>query len=549
MKQSSSLRALLLTFLVETRGVRIGIAGNALCGIATVVLALLAVWCTREIVDVACRHDIRALGRLAILLCLLLLARLLASKCGQRLEAWSITRFSNRMRSAMFSRIMNGSFMATPGIHSADIVNCLSSDIGGISSTFCSTVPAIIVSVFSLIGSFIFLLAIAPSMALIVTVLMPLSILVGKFSLTKSRRLTREIRDTESGLHRVMQEDISHRLLVATLGYSGRAQEDFDGWQNRYFRLSMRRNDFGLFAGGMVTFGFMAGYALMFLYCAYGLARGTVSFATMTALLQLVAMVQRPVVDLSHKLSPLARASVSVDRIMQLRDSYPPRSSAVSASTRHGDKLSFENVWFRYKPENDYVFSDFTADIPLGKITAIYGATGSGKTTLLRLILGLCTPQQGRIISPFISSGFDNIIYIPQGNTLLSGTILSNLLMGKPDADDKEINEALYLAAADFVERLPQGVLTACGEHGYGFSEGQAQRIAVARGLLRLMAVRNSRTDAPVLFLMDEPTSSLDSLTERTMLDRLTQYLCGLTVIIITHKDELRKYAYKDLSL
>lgn len=531
----------------ETRGVRRGIAGNALCGILAVGLSLTVVALTREIVSAACDGNVTTVGRLAVALCLAMVVRLLANRFGARLDAWCITRFSNRMRSDLFGRIMNHCAEVDHGLHSADAVNRLSVDVAAVSAAACSTFPSMVVSACSLVGSFVFLVILAPAVAVVVTLLMPVAILAGKGFTGRTTRLTRQIREEETGIYRMMQENISHRVLVSTLGYTSEAEAGFRERQDRFFGLTMRRNDLSLWSGGAVSFGFMAGYAVMFLYCAYGLADGTVSFATMTALLQLAAMVQRPAVELSGKITPLIRAGVSMDRIEEIRQIYGSECDRSSAPLLTTPDISIDHVTFAYGADSDLVFRDFNETIPTGKITSIYGTTGSGKTTLLKLLLGLRRPQSGRIGTPFpIADG--HVVYVPQGNTLLSGTILSNLLMGNPEVTEAEIREALHLSAADFVNDLPDGLNTVCGELGHGLSEGQAQRIALARGLIRLMDLRR-RNPGQTLLLLDEPTSALDTATEELLCNRLFPSLKDTTVIIITHKSIPGQHSDKTIVL
>lgn len=573
--------------LVRTsRGVRGGMAANVMCGCATVLLSLSVVWATRGIVSAACDGDRESLTMVAVMFCIFLAGRLLSAKCGQRLEAWCVTRLSNNLRSRLFVRVMEGCFNPKAELHSADVVSRLSADVGNISVAVCSTVPAIMVAVVSFAGAFLYLAMLAPLVAVAVALLMPLAILVGKLPAGRTYRLTHEIREEETEINSILQDDVSHRILISTIGYSGRAAGEFNRHQSRFFKLTMRRNDLGLFAGGAVSLGFMAGYAVMFLYCAYGIIDGTVSFATMTAMIQLTAMVQQPVVDLSHKLSPLVRATVSADRIAELETHYQApcnnhnedsRAEIDSTGSLSGDgcDIIFKNVWFRYNPGSPYILKDFNETIPVGKVTAIYGETGLGKTTLLRLLLGLCQPERGTLLSPFtVAPGFRDVVYVPQGNTLISGTVRSNLLMGNPLATDREIDIALHTACAEFAKELPEGLDTRCGENGYGFSEGQAQRIAIARAILRVLALMphpaqhnipthncpaahdNFPTDnwsganpKKLLILLDEPTAALDTTTESRLMERLTKAFQGHTLVIVTHKTSLRRYANKILSL
>lgn len=537
---------LIKVMVSESKGVRTGILINVLCGCVAVALSLLAVWATREIVSAACAGNRQKLTATGVMFCLFIIGRILATKCGQRTEAWCIPRMSNALRSRLFHKVMMSGYKAESDLHSADVVSRLSSDVGNLSSTVCSAVPSLTVAAVSFAGAFVYLAFLAPVISVIVAVLMPVAILVGKLPAAKTYRLSAEIRDAETDISRQLQDNVSHKELITTIGYSGRASEEFRESQNRFFRLTMRRNDLGLIAGGAVTLGFMAGYAVMFLYCANGILESTVSFATMTALLQLTAMVQRPVVDMSHMITPFVKAAVSADRIGELEHLYCKKPES---RIKYAKNIEFKNIWFKYNEESAYILKAFDDTLPVGKVTALYGETGIGKTTILRLLMGLYQPESGDIYSPFAGRNSQNIVYVPQGNSLISGTVMTNLMMGDPHASSKDIEKALYIADAEFIWKLPEGIMTKCGENGYGFSEGQAQRLAVARGIIRFMRLKKENDNSPVMLLMDEPTSSLDPETESTMLNRMMSFLKGETIVIVTHKATIRNYTDKIIEL
>lgn len=564
-------------------------------------MSLLAVWFTKKIVEAACSGLGDDFTMFAILMCLAMMIQLLLSNIAKRLEAWSITGFSNRLRFRLFSGIMMGRFRGKEKLHSADIVNRLSADVATVSSAACSTMPGIVISGLQLAGVFVFLIAINPVVAVVVTLLMPVAIFIGKLSMRRSHALTAEIRKEETELFKLMQEDLQHRLLLASLDRRREVRDNFACRQRRYFSLTMKRNDLALFSGGAVSAGFMAGYVFMFLYCGKGLLEGNVSYATMTVLLQLVAMVQRPTVDLSHKFSPLVRAMVSFNRIKDVIENYEIAYDAGRKYKREDEckqveeyNIIFDNVSFRYEESDSYAIRNFSYEFRSGEMTAVCGETGCGKTTLLMLLTGAYAPEEGKILHGFDFTDFQNVVYVPQGNSLMSGTILMNLLLGDPEADEGRVRRALHIAAAEFVYDLPDGMHTICGERGSGISEGQAQRIAIARALLRLWALqRNSETgnnadscnhslrestedkqpepaeviegigvpkmeaekwkgrdkEFPFLFLMDEPTAALDEQTEKKILERLLPVLSGLTVVIVTHRKAILKYVSNVLLL
>ena len=522
----------------ESKGVRGRIAATALLGCATTGAALLFVWVTKTIVDTAVRSPESPLGWLIALLVGSLLLQLGSTTLAGRLEAECITRFSNALRGRLFSRLMRARRGGRSQMHTGDAVSRLTGDVGTASTTLASTLPGMASTAVKLIAAFIFMATLDVRMALCLVVIMPLALLASKIYLKKTRRLTREIREAESRLQQQMQEDLQHRLMMSTMGRTDASVESFRERQRRFFTLTMRRNDISLFSGGMVSAGFMAGYAVAFLWCAFGLRSGAVSFGMMTAFLQLVSQVQRPVVDLARRVPALVAASVSVERLQTLF-ALPVEADEASRRLKGGVGVRFEGVCFAYPDDTEgrSVVSDMTRDFVPGSLTSIGGPTGAGKTTLLMLMTGLLTPDKGQV-TLYSTEGEEavpspatrcNFAYVPQGNSLMSGTVRENLLMAAPGASDAEMEKALRLACADFVLALPEGLDSPCGERGAGFSEGEAQRIAIARGLL-----------APgQVLLLDEPTSALDSATETRLLANLSESAGGKTVVMVTHRSGL----------
>mgnify|MGYP000804718286 FL=1 len=288
-----------------------------------------------------------------------------------------------------------------------------------------------------------------------------------------------------------------------------------------------------------------AGYTTAFLWGVYGLWQGTVTFGTVTAFLQLVNQVQRPVVEIGNQLPVFVHTFIAVERLEELATLEPEQQGApIRLKGIPGIRLV--KVSFSYPDGGRTVIDGFTHDFRPGSLTAVIGETGVGKSTLMRLLLALLLPDKGKIVfydtdreavaSPLTRC---NIVYVPQGNTLLNGTIRDNLLLGNPDATEEELHRVLHLSVADFVHELPDGLDTPCGELGAGLSEGQAQRISIARGLLRPGGI----------LLLDEPTSSLDGETERTLLRRLAEQVRDKTLILVTHKETASRFCTDTVTL
>ena len=369
----------------------------------------------------------------------------------------------------------------------------------------------------------------------ILVFIMPVALLFSKSYVRKMRRMSREIRETDSRIQSHLQENLQHRIIVRTLEHTGNAVEKLSGLQSFLQGQVFRRTDFSVFSRSMVQVGFMTGYAVAFLWGVFGLRDGTVTFGMMAAFLQLVSQIQRPMVDLSRQIPAFIRVFTATERLAELT-SLPlePQGSPVRLDGSLGVRIS--HVSFSYQGNSRQILNDFTYDFRPGSLTAIVGETGVGKSTLIKLILALIRPDEGEItvyngkeevaVSPQTRC---NLSYVPQGNTLFSGTIRDNLLIGNQHATEEDMRQALHTAVADFVFSLPAGLDTVCGEQGTGLSEGQAQRIAIARGLLRPGNV----------LLLDEPSSALDSQTERELLERLSAEVKGKTVVLITHREKI----------
>jgi ABC-type multidrug transport system fused ATPase/permease subunit len=300
--------------------------------------------------------------------------------------------------------------------------------------------------------------------------------------------------------------------------------------QNDLREKVMRRTSFTLFSRKMMQAGFSGGYMAAFVWGVFRLKAGA-GYGTMTAFMQLAGQVQRPMLELSRQLPSFIHVTTAVDRIVELINIPLEQRGAEHLGSEVGIRM--EGVSFAYG-SGEKILQNFSYDFKVGSVTAILGHTGAGKSTLARIILGFVDPQQGSAVMynaersvPLSPLTRCNIAYVPQGNSLVSGTVRSNLLLGNPDATEEQLCEALRMAVAEFVLDLPLGLDTPCGESGAGLSEGQSQRIAIARGLLRERSV----------IILDEPTASLDPATEKLLLKRLAQYADRRTMIIITHRE------------
>lgn len=528
-----NLRRYIRFLFAESRGYRRRLAWLIVAGMARVGVMLGFVLVCKWLVDMATRSVSGSFALAVGLMAACIAGQIALSAIVSRLGVSVSVLCGSRLRSRIFEAGLSMPYSRSA--HSADVTERMKKDTDTVADLIASAIPTSIITLFQLCAAFALLAVLDWRLALIMVSIMPLALLVGKRYLRRMRRLTRNIRSLDTAIHTHVQEHLRHRLVDAAFCAAPQAVGRLDRLQLRLWRLMMRRNNYSLFSRSMVQLGFAAGYATAFLWGVHGLYVGAVTFGVMTAFLQLVAQVQRPALELARQIPAFVYGMTSAERIEEIIGQCGSSSLAGSRvrSARQPVGVRLSDLSFRYPDGGEPVISGLTHDFAPGSLTAVTGATGVGKTTLLRLLLSVVSPTAGSIIfytpqgsEPASEATRRLVSFVPQGNTLLSGTIRSNLLLGDPEASDNRLREALRQACAEFVFDLPAGLDTRIGEGGAALSEGQAQRIAVARGLLR---------DCPVL-LLDEPTSALDPDTERRLMATLTALAPSRTIILITHR-------------
>lgn len=525
----------------NTRGTRLNSSVRILFGTAQVGLGLLMVWLSKRFIDetihTGSKDDI---VQMIILLALTVLGRILLRQVYFYMTTVASTCKSNELRLSLFSKLFSRRLFDENELHSGDITSRLSKDIDSVSGVIAETVPQMVVTGIQLLGAFLLMRFFDAWLAWALVIFTPLAIILGKFVARKLKRMTLDIREKESQIQMHVQEGVEYNAVLRSLGSEQWVADRLDSMQQELRGNVLRRTRFSVITRFMLGIAFGFGYLAAFIWGGLGLYHGTITFGVMTSFLQLVGQIQQPILSLLNMTPQVIHSTASIDRLEELQadESKEPRTDNQILNSAG---IQFDDVTFRYAKGDREIIEHFTHDFKPGTKTALLGETGAGKTTLFRLMLGFVEPALGNVSvyaaqsntgdkpATSIQAGKStraNFVYVPQGNTLMSGSIRYNLLLARPNATDDELKAVLHTACADFVFELPDGLDSELGERGGGLSEGQAQRIAIARGLLRSGSI----------LLLDEISASLDEETERELYTRLFAAYSEKTMIFITHR-------------
>ncbi len=530
-------------FIKAVRPYTFQISVTVFCHILVALCSIAFVYVSKKLVDVAVallsgNQVGNGLPVWAAFMVGIVLFRILLNALRTYVQTTTEAKLKNRLRRHIYDVLLHLQNDGGTKHHSGDILNRMQEDVRVVSSAFISALPNLLGTALQFIAALVFLVILDARLSLLIIIVVPLGLLAGKFVTMRVRNLTLDIRRSDSKVQSHLQESIQHLTLLQTLEHTDASASALDGLQGDLYGNELRRTKFSIVSRILMSLALQAGHLIAFLWGVWGISHGTVTYGMMTAFLQLVGQIQRPLVEMSSQIPSLIHAIASMDRLMELESL--PREEVVEPQYLAGTVgVRINNVSFSYPETSRDVLHDFSYDFKPGSRTAVVGPTGVGKSTLIRIMLSLLNPREGSVIlysssdeAPASPSTRCNLVYVPQGNSLFSGTVRDNLLMGNPEATEEDMNAALHTAAAEFVLSLQSGLDTQCFEAGAGLSEGQAQRIAIARALLRPGTV----------LLLDEFSSALDAETEATLMERLTGKLPDHTMIFITHREKIIDY-------
>lgn len=519
-----------------SRGQRRRILLSCLFGIMSTAFALGFVYMSKQLIDIATGARIGKLTDVAAVTVVFLAMQLLCNAAETLVSTRMEVETANALRHRLFGRLLRSRWNAMEQLHTGDVINRVEQDTNAIVTLLTSSLPTAVVTAVQFVAGFVFFYALDPVLPWLVIGFLPLFLPGAILYMRRMKRLTHDIRRSDSRIQAVIQESLQHRTVIKTLEQDEGRIHSLGTLQDTLRSQILNRVRFSISVRMAVSSAFAGGYVTALIWGAVRLSTGSITVGTLTAFIQLVARIQRPAFDLSRLVPSVINAMTAAERLLEL-ERLPAEDADNAIRFDRTPTLTIDNISFSYSEGDACVFNRFSHRFLPGTCTAIMGETGRGKTTLVRLLLALAEPQEGSITlsdgsvaCPVSARTRGNFVYVPQGNTLFSGTIRDNLLMGNPDATPAEIEDALHTAVAlDFVNALPDGLDTPLGEQGGSLSEGQAQRIAIARALLRPGRI----------LLLDEATSALDPETERILIHRLRAHACGKTLLFVTHHPAL----------
>lgn len=517
------------------RRYRFAVIIHILLGVFGTAMSLLSSLAMKKLIDVVTGFETGGIVSAAVLMVGLMLGSVLMNAAASRIAAVINVRVQNGIQAEVYDRMLRTDWESLEHFRSGDLINRLNTDVGTVSSGVTSLLPSLVSGSVQFLGSLIIILFYDPLMAVIALIGVPISVICSRAIVSRMREYNSRMKDIGGQVMSFHEDSFRNLASIKSFGIMDGFRDRMTAMQETYRKALLDYNKFSVIASMLMSVLGLCISVGCFGWGVYRLWTGFISFGTMTMFLQLTNMLRSSFTTLIGLVPSAISVTTSAGRIMAVTELPEEDGARELMPTPSVCDVELRDVSFAYA-NGETVLDGINFIAEMGDSVALTGASGEGKTTMIRLILGLIKPHGGAAVlktpdgehrlSAATRSAF---AYVPQGNTVLAGTVADNLRMVCPDADDEMIINALRLACAyDFVSKLPKGIYSDTGELGRGFSEGQAQRIAIARALL---------LDAPVL-LLDEATSALDEDTERSILANIRQSGRVRTLILITHRPQ-----------
>lgn len=513
----------------------------AVLGMVGTAMGLASSVASKYLIDAVTGFGAGLLAKSAVLMILMMLGSLVFQGISSRVGASVHVRVRNEMQHSTYKRILRACWEVLEPYRSGDLLNRLNSDVNTVADGIINFIPALVSSLARFFGAFCIILYYDPVMAVIALAGVPVMLVLSRVLMRKMRSHNLEMKELTGEVMSFQEDSFRNLTSIKAFSLTDRFESEMKQLQSTYINAFLSYNAFQIGMSSFLSLVGMAVTASCFAWGVYQLWNGSITYGSMTLFLQLASTLRGSFSALVSLAQQAISMTTSAGRIMAVEE-LPEESLTVPAGLEREETLDIvlERVSFRYR-NGDTVLEPFDFTARHGDLIAVIGPSGEGKTTLLRLLLGLVEPNAGKVAltgnsgtNYLITAGTRSVFsYVPQGNSVFSGTIGENLRLACPDATDAQLEEALKIACAwDFVSQFPDGLEHRLGAGGRGISEGQAQRLAIARALLR---------KAPIL-LLDEATSGLDMATEQQLLNNLRQSGLLHTCILVTHRPESARF-------
>lgn len=519
-----------LGYVRRYRGV---VAVHILLGVLSIVMGLGSSVASKYLIDAVTGYKTGAIAVAAAAMAGMLVLGIVFSAVSSRVGARLNIRVKNEIQAEVFHRVLETAWEPLEQFRSGDLLHRVSGDVNTVASGVTSFAPGLISGLTQFFGALVIMLWFDPTMALIALISVPVSAGLSRVLVGRMREHNRRMKEISSDMVSFYEDSLNNLTSIKAFDITGLFYRRMLGLQNRYQTEYLEYNEFSVRTSAFLSLMGAVVSAGCFGWGVYRLWSGAITYGSLTMFLQLASTLRSSFSSLISMVSTAISISTSAGRVMALTEL--PAEPSGELSIEHPEQVSirFSDVSFAYQG-GEPVLEQVCFSAGSQELVALTGPSGEGKTTMLRLLLGLVTPKTGRAELcadgqwiPLSAATRRAFSYVPQGNSMFAGSIRENLLLTRPDADDETLWDALRAACADeFVAALPGGLDHQVGGRGKGLSEGQAQRLAIARALLR---------GAPVL-LLDEATSALDEATEERLLQSLMHSPCVRTCIFVTHR-------------